>query len=104
MLRDVFYNDSLWYGGHNYERALKNKDKALGREIVRSRTGKIVQILGLRVKTTEELTAVITKLQIPPPLPGVDVFDEPHYGWVVPIAVRATSGHSYGIKMKLAQG
>lgn len=29
---------------------------------------------------------------------GVDPLDEPSYGWIMPVAVRATSGHSYDVK------
>lgn len=59
------------------------------------------QILGLRAKDQQELTDIVNAYKIKPPTPGVDPLDEPYYGWIMPVAVRATSGHSYDVKIPL---
>ena len=38
---------------------------------------------------------------IPPPIPGTDLLGAPYFGWIMPIAVRATSGHSDNIRVDL---
>ena len=53
----------------------------------------------MRSNTNKELTAIVTKLKIPPPLPGVKVFEEPCNGWVMPVPVRASSGHYIKVKL-----
>ena len=51
--------------------------------------------------TGAELTDIVNTYRIDPPLPGVRPLEEPFSGWIMPVAVKATSRHSYGIRVPL---
>lgn len=51
--------------------------------------------------TGAELTDIVNTYRIDPPLPGVRPLEEPFNGWIMPVAVRATSRHSYNIRVPL---
>lgn len=59
------------------------------------------QIQALRATSPEEVIDLVNNKVIPPPLPGTDVLEAPYFGWTIPIAVRATSGHSDQIRVIL---
>ncbi len=114
LLKDLLEQDFLWYDGCEYLRAKRyNHNQYL--EIKRRRIGLIVdlavaesrrmgkcrfQILGLRAEDQDEFEKVKEefekwKQRIREPPSGADFMDELYNGWIMPVAVRATSGHSY---------
>ena len=114
LLEDLLEQDFLWYDGCDYGRARRH-DQRQFIEIKRRRTGLIVdlavaesrkwgkcrfQILGLRADSQEEFRAVKEEFQargyrVKEPPAGANINDGIYDGWILPVAVRATSGHSY---------
>ena len=115
LLEDLLCHDFLLRDGYEYQKAQRTNPTLL-REIKKSRTGLIVdlavtenrtrgkprfQILGLKAKDQQELTKIVNAYQLDPPLPGVKPLEGPYNGWITPVAVKATSGHSYDVKVPL---
>ena len=59
------------------------------------------QIQALRATSQDEVVDIVNQKFIPPPIPGTDLLAPPYFGWIMPIAVRATSGHSDHIRVVL---
>ena len=114
LLEDLLEQDFLWFDGYDYSRARRH-DQNQYIEIKRRRTGLIVdlavaesrkwgkcrfQILGLKAENQEEFRAVKEEFKtrghrIREPPSGADINDGMYDGWILPVVVRATSGHSY---------
>ena len=101
---------------YNYCEALRRRDGDLVNTIRKQRIGWIVdltvaessykgkvrfQIQALRATSPEEVIDLVNNKVIPPPFPGTDVLEAPYFVWIVPIALRATSGHSDQIRVIL---
>ena len=122
LLEDLLEQDFLWYDGCDYGRARRH-DQRQFIEIKRRRTGLIVdlavaesrkwgkcrfQILGLRADSQEEFRAVKEEFQargyrVKEPPAGANINDGIYDGWILPVAVRATSGHSYKRKNEVGR-
>lgn len=59
------------------------------------------QILGLKAANQQDLTDIINAYKIQPPTPADDPLGEEYNGWIMPVAVRVTSGHSSDIRIPL---
>ncbi len=107
LLEDLLLIDGIWHDGEKYDHN-KSRNPNYAMKIAAKRTGWIVsltvgeartkgknrfQILSLRATDNEEVIQAIKQYEITPPLPGDDVVKN-YDGWLMPIAVRATSGHS----------
>ena len=105
--------DYIWGDNKNYERAKRHEHDQYHR-IKQSRTTTIVvltiaecekngkrrfQLLSLQAKDEDQITALAKKYQIIKPAPGVNFMDEEYKGWIMPVAVRATCGHSKGVSV-----
>ena len=124
FLEDMLEQDFLWCDGCDYLQAkreyyLNNQQQYL--EIKRRRTGLIVdltvaesrkmgkcrfQILGLRVEDQNEFQKVKKEFakreeRIREPPSGTGFMDNLYNGWIMPVAIRATSGHSYLYKREV---
>ena len=44
---------------------------------------------------------IVNQKIIPPPIPETDLLAPPYFGWMMPVAVRATSGHSVHMHVEL---
>ena len=59
------------------------------------------QIQALRATSHEEVIKLVDSQVIKPPIPGINILGPPCFGWIMPIAVRATSGHSVNLRVEL---
>ncbi|MCV6576684.1 MAG: hypothetical protein OIF58_13200, partial [Cohaesibacter sp.] len=59
------------------------------------------QIMGLVAEDQGDLDAIVHQYKIPKPQTGTNPFEELYGGWIMPVAVRATSGHSKDIQIPL---
>ena len=59
------------------------------------------QIQALRATSHEEVIKLVDNKIIKPPIPGINILGPPFFGWIMPIAVRATSGHSVNLRVEL---
>ena len=59
------------------------------------------QLLGIVANNQEELDSVRKQYSIPNPQVEISPFGETYGGWVMPIAIRASSGHSKDIEVPL---
>ena len=116
LIDDLVQYDNIWHDGHNFCQALDDNNKILANTIRKQRVGWIVdlavtesdhkgkvrfQIQALRANSTAELVKIVDQKIIQPPLPGTDVLGPAYFGWIMPIAVRATSGHSVNLRVEL---
>lgn len=111
LLEDLLCIDFIWKDWGRYEPEKRN-DKAKFLETRNSRIGLIVeltvaesrqqgkrrfQIMGLKANDQGDIKEISKHLQFSPPTAGKSPFGDPYNGWIMPVAVRATSGHSkYG--------
>ncbi len=115
LLEDLLRIDFIWGDDQNYDQA-KRRDHDLYHRIKQDRTATIIkltiaecetrgkrrfQLLSLQAKNEEEIHALSAKYQIKKPSPGTDFMDEEYKGWIMPIAVRATCGHTKDIGIPL---
>ena len=115
LLDDILALDYLWKDNRKYRwEEENNRERFLITR--RDRIGLIVeltvaecwlqgktrfQLLGIVANDQEELSAIRRQYSIPDPQIAASVFDEAYSGWVMPIAVRASSGHSKDIEVPL---
>ena len=108
LVEDLLQIDSIWRDGNRYERAMgRNPSEAI--RIKKSKVAQIVdltiaerrqrgksrlQILGLRADDERSLTDMIVLYGIKPPSPEEKPLGPTYNGWIMPVAIRATSGHS----------
>ena len=115
LLEDLLRIDFIWGDEENYDQAKRNDHDRYHR-IKQRRTATIVkltiaecelkgkrrfQLLSLQAKDEAQIGALGEKYQITKPEPGVNFMDEDYKGWIMPIAVRATCGHTSGIGIPL---
>ena len=115
LLDDVLALDYLWRDGRSYQwEQENNRERFL---ITRKeRIGLIVeltvaecwlkgktrfQLLGIVASNQEELDTIRKQYSIPNPQVETSPFGETYGGWVMPIAIRASSGHSKDIEVPL---
>ena len=115
LLDDVLALDYLWRDGRGYQwEQENNRERFL---ITRKeRIGLIVeltvaecwlkgktrfQLLGIVASNQEELDTIRKQYSIPNPQVETSPFGETYGGWVMPIAIRASSGHSKDIEVPL---
>ena len=116
LIEDLIQYDNIWHDGHDYCGAVTNNNRILANTIKKQRVGWIVDLTGaesdhkgkvrfqiqaLRATSQEDVINIVKKGIIQPPLPGTDLLAPPYFGWIMPIAVRATSGHSVHIRVEL---
>ena len=116
MIDDIVQYDHIWHDGHNFCRALDDDNKVLANTIRLQRVGWIVdlavtessgkgkvrfQIQALRATSHEEVIKLVDSQVIKPPIPGINILGPPFFGWIMPIAVRETSGHSVNLRVEL---
>ena len=116
LIEDPIQYDNLWHDGYSYYEAVRDNDRIRANTIRKQRIGWIVdltvaesnykgkvrfQIQALRATCQEEVLDIVNNKVIQPPLPGTDILGPPYFGWIMPIAVRATSGHSDHIRVVL---
>ncbi len=116
LIEDIIQYDNIWHDGHDYCAAVKDKNRILANTIKKQRVGWVVdltvaensykgkvgfQIQALRATSQEELTSIVNQKIIQPPIPGTDLLAPPYFGWIMPVAVRATSGHSVRNRVEL---
>ena len=115
LLEDVLSLDYLWRDGRSYRwEEENNRERFLITR--RDRIGLIVeltvaecwlkgktrfQLMGIVANNQEELNAIRKHYSIPDPQAGTSPLGETHGRWVMPIAVRASSGHSKDIEVPL---
>ena len=115
LLEDVLALDYLWRDGRGYRwEQENNRERFLVTR--RDRIGLIVeltvaecwlkgktrfQLLGIVANDQEELNAIRKQYSIPNPQVETSPFGETYGGWVMPIAIRASSGHSKDIEVPL---
>ena len=108
LIEDLLEMDYLWHDHQRYRNAMRyNTGEAI--RIKKSRIGLIVdltlaeyrvkgksrfQILGLRAEDEKSLSDIIQEHRIDPLRKGEDPLGTVYNGWVMPVAIRATSGHS----------
>ena len=115
LLDDVLALDYLWRDGRSYQwEQENNRERFL---ITRKeRIGLIVeltvaecwlkgktrfQLLGIVASNQEELDTIRKQYSIPNPQVETSPFGETYGGWVMPLAIRASSGHSKDIEVPL---
>ena len=115
LLEDVLALDYLWKDGRGYRwEQENNRERFLITR--RERIGLIVeltvaecwlkgktrfQLLGIVANNQEELDTIRKQYSIPNPRVETSPFGETYGGWVMPIAIRASSGHSKDIEVPL---
>ena len=115
LLDDVLALDYLWKDGRGYRwEQENNRERFLITR--RERIGLIVeltvaecclkgktrfQLLGIVANNQEELDTIRKQYSIPNPQVETSPFGEAYGGWVMPIAIRASSGHSKDIEVPL---
>ena len=115
LLDDVLALDYLWRDGRGYQwEQENNRERFLITR--RERIGLIVeltvaecwlkgktrfQLLGIVANNQEELDTIRKQYSIPNPQVETSPFGETYGGWVMPIAIRASSGHSKDIEVPL---
>ena len=115
LLDDVLALDYLWRDGRGYQwEQENNRERFLITR--RERIGLIVeltvaecwlkgktrfQLLGIVANDQEELDTIRKQYSIPNPQVETSPFGETYGGWVMPIAIRASSGHSKDIEVPL---
>ena len=116
LIDDIVQYDNIWHDGHNFCQALDDDNKILANTIRLQRVGWIVdlavtesssrgkvrfQIQALRATSNDDIIKLVDQKIMQPPLPGTNVLGPPYFGWIMPIAVRATSGHSVNLRIDL---
>ena len=116
LIDGIIQYDNIWHDGHDYCGAVRDKNRILANTIRKQRLGWIVdltvaennyegkvrfQIQALRATNQDELTNIANSKITPPPIPGTDLLAPPYFGWIMPVAVRATSGHSARNRVEL---
>ena len=115
LLDDVLALDYLWRDGRSYQwEQENNRERFLTTR--KERIGLIVeltvaecwlkgktrfQLLGIVASNQEELDTIRKQYSIPNPQVETSPFGETYGGWVMPIAIRASSGHSKDIEVPL---
>ena len=108
LIEDLLEMDYLWHDHQRYKYAMRyNTGDAI--RIKKSRIGLIVdltlaeyrvkgksrfQILGLRAEDEKSLNDIIQEHRIDPLRKGEDPLGTVYDGWIMPVAIRATSGQS----------
>ena len=116
LIEDLIQYDNIWHDGDDYCGAIRDNDRIRANTIRKQRVGWIVdltvaenkykgqvrfQIQALKATCQEDVINIVNQEIIPPPIPGTELLAPPYFGWIVPIAVRATSGHSVHIRVDL---
>ena len=108
LIEDLLEKDYLWHDKLRYWNA-KRYNTGEANRIKKSRIGLIVdltlaeyrkkgksrfQILGLKAEDQVILDDIIREHRIDPPKNDEDPLGAKYNGWIMPVAIRATSGHS----------
>ena len=108
LIEDLLEKDYLWHDKLRYWNARRYNTGEANR-IKKSRIGLIVdltlaeyrkkgksrfQILGLKAEDQVILDDIIREHRIDPPKNDEDPLGAKYNGWIMPVAIRATSGHS----------
>ena len=115
LIEDLLQIDYLWRDHENYSKELAlNPQNAV--RIKKARIGLVVnltlaeyrikgksrfQILGLKADDEQSLNRIISEYDIKRPTPYDKPLGDEYDGWIMPIAMRATSGHSEGMRFQL---
>ena len=115
LIEDLIQYDNIWHDGYDYCGAIRDNDRIKANTIRKQRVGWIVdltvaesnykgkvrfQIQALRATCQDDVVNIVNQKIIPPPIPGTDMLAPPYFGWIMPIAVRATSGCEPRVDLK----
>jgi len=91
LIEDLLQIDYLWRDHENYSRELALRPQNAAR------------ILGLKADDEQSLGRIISELNIKRPTPYDKPLGDEYDGWIMitPIAIRATRGHSEGMRFQL---
>lgn len=91
LIEDLLQIDYLWRDHENYSRELALRPQNAAR------------ILGLKADDEQSLGRIISELNIKRPTPYDKPLGDEYDGWIMimPIAIRATRGHSEGMELKV---